>query len=412
LTGGVKNINPLSKNSFRKFLHKRKAVLIGLIVMGFGVFLVGQTVPQNFFKKIFSPQKVSVAKDSAGSKQNRPRIRVVKKPVVVEAEKKLALTINCPGNQTFCSTNGIDYTYTGTVLDPTTNCAGGFTSSTYTSSGAGVNPNIGSGIATLNNAIFNVGPTTVTWVSTDACGTTTTCVVTVTVNLSPNNASGGFTGNTICTGSNGQLTFDAIDASFVTPYTIQYTDGVTTWTQIISSATATTFNVAVNPSATTTYTLTSITNGNGCVQSSGFGDATAQIVVHQLPNNITTGGFTGNSFCVSGVGPGTLTFDADNTNFTSGSIQYSDGTTTYTQVIPNNAAFTFNAADNPTTAGNHDYTIVSITNEFGCTTTSGFNDPTARITINQLPTTPTAGTDKTIVIVGSFTLAGNKPNYW
>jgi hypothetical protein len=30
--------------------------------MGFGVFMVGQTVPNNFFKKIFSPQKVSVAK--------------------------------------------------------------------------------------------------------------------------------------------------------------------------------------------------------------------------------------------------------------------------------------------------------------------------------------------------------------
>jgi hypothetical protein len=47
--------------------------------MGFGVFLVGQTVPQNFFKKIFSPQKTSAAKDSAETKQNKQRIRVVKK---------------------------------------------------------------------------------------------------------------------------------------------------------------------------------------------------------------------------------------------------------------------------------------------------------------------------------------------
>jgi hypothetical protein len=86
-----------------------------------------------------------VAKDSVEEKHISTRSRVVKKPVVIEAEKTLALTINCPGNQTFCSTNGVDYTYTGTVLDPTTNCAGGFTSSTYSSSGAGVNPNIGSG---------------------------------------------------------------------------------------------------------------------------------------------------------------------------------------------------------------------------------------------------------------------------
>ena len=61
------------------------------MAMGFGVFLIGQTVPQNFFKKIFSPQKTSVAKDSATSNQNKPRIRVVKKPVVVDAEKILLL---------------------------------------------------------------------------------------------------------------------------------------------------------------------------------------------------------------------------------------------------------------------------------------------------------------------------------
>ena len=50
--------------------------------MGFGALLIGQTVPQNFFKKLFSPQKTSVAKDSVTSKQNKPRIRVAKKPVV------------------------------------------------------------------------------------------------------------------------------------------------------------------------------------------------------------------------------------------------------------------------------------------------------------------------------------------
>src|SRR4029079_16568651 len=144
--------------------------------------------------------------------------------------------------------------------------------------------------------VFNPGPTTVTWTAIDACNNTSTCSFIITINLAPDNTSGGFTGSTICTGSAGQLTYDAIDASFVAPYTIQYTDGITTWSQTISSASATTFNVAVNPSVNTTYTLTSITSGNGCVRTSGFGNANAQIIVRPLPNNIATNGFIGNSF--------------------------------------------------------------------------------------------------------------------
>jgi YDG domain/MBG domain (YGX type) len=106
----------------------------------------------------------------------------------------------------------------------------------------------------------------------------------VTVNDLPNNTSTGFTGNTICSGGTGTLTFDAIDATFTSPYSIQYTNGTTTWSQSISSASATTFNVVVNPTITTTYTLVSITNGIGCVRTTGFGDATAQITVNQLPS--------------------------------------------------------------------------------------------------------------------------------
>jgi hypothetical protein len=74
--------------------------------MGFGVFMVGQTVPNNFFKKIFSPQKVSAAKDSVTSKKNEARIRVAKKPIVTSDEKTLAPGITCPGNVTICLTSG------------------------------------------------------------------------------------------------------------------------------------------------------------------------------------------------------------------------------------------------------------------------------------------------------------------
>src|SRR6187397_2064532 len=55
--------------------------------MSFGALLIGQTVPQNFFKKLFSPQKVSVAKDSIRTKRSPSHRAVIKKPVVDDEEK-------------------------------------------------------------------------------------------------------------------------------------------------------------------------------------------------------------------------------------------------------------------------------------------------------------------------------------
>jgi hypothetical protein len=238
-----------------------------------------------------------------------------------------------------------------------------------------------------------------------------------TINALPDNTSFTFSGanDQVCSGSSGIFTFDAINSSFVAPYTITYqilSGAIVVGTGSATIPSASLKDITVNDVPTTPgtyiYTLTSITNGNDCVTTSGFGDATAQITVLGLPNNISTG-FTGNSFCVTG-GQGTLTFDADNTYFTSGSIQYTDGTTTWTQIIPNNDPYTFNVAVNPSSAGNHDYYLVSITNQNNCTTTSGFGDDNARITINQQPTTPDAGVDQSNCNNGSFTLAGNNPS--
>ena len=80
--------------------------------MSFGALLIGQTVPQNFFKKLFSPQKVSVVKDSVRIKKNSPHKAVIKIPVVVEEEKVLGPTITCPtpNPQTVCLTSGTTYT--------------------------------------------------------------------------------------------------------------------------------------------------------------------------------------------------------------------------------------------------------------------------------------------------------------
>ncbi|KAF0237467.1 MAG: hyalin domain-containing, partial [Prolixibacteraceae bacterium] len=122
-------------------------------------------------------------------------------------------------------------------------------------------------------------------------GTSANITLTVSGCAQPNSTD--FTGNTICAGGTGTLTFDAINATFSSPYTIVYTNGTTQWSQVIATASETTFNVAVNPTITTNYTLVSITNGAGCVRTTGFTDATAEITVRPLPaapsaGNITT----------------------------------------------------------------------------------------------------------------------------
>ncbi len=117
----------------------------------------------------------------------------------------------------------------------------------------------------------------------------------VSVGNPPNNTTTGFTGNTACPGAGGQLTYDAIDATFSTAstYTIKFTDAASnTYTQIIPTASPYTFNVTPSPVTTTTYTLISIDNST-CVRTSGFGDATAQITVSDnTPPSITATGTT------------------------------------------------------------------------------------------------------------------------
>ena len=163
-----------------------------------------------------------------------------------------AATISYDGTP-YCANEGTaNVTQTGTT--------GGSYSST---SGLSIN----SGTGAIDLAASTPGTYTVTYTiaASDGCPQVQ-ATTSITIYAVPNNASGGFTGSIICVGGTGTLTFDAINASFVTPYTISYTDGTNTWNQLIASASATTFNVAVNPTTTTTYTLVSITNGNGCVR--------------------------------------------------------------------------------------------------------------------------------------------------
>lgn len=86
---------------------------------------------------------------------------------------------------------------------------------------------------------------------------------------------GSLSGNTVCSGGTGQLTWTATEGTG--PYTVVYNDGTAdrTETNVVSG---TPFNVYTNPSVTTNYTLVSVT-GLYCPRSSGFTGGTATVTV-------------------------------------------------------------------------------------------------------------------------------------
>jgi hypothetical protein len=111
---------------------------------------------------------------------------------------------------------------------------------------------------------------------------------TVAVNESPNGALTGST--TICSGGSATLTFNS--SAGTGNYNIVYTGG--SQTGIANGGT-----FSVSPSSATTYTLSSITDANGCTRSSGFGTS-ATVSVDQpsvggtlTPSSQTTCGASG-----------------------------------------------------------------------------------------------------------------------
>ncbi|MDO5609087.1 MAG: Ig-like domain-containing protein, partial [Capnocytophaga sp.] len=108
--------------------------------------------------------------------------------------------------------------------------------------------------------------------------------VDITVNQLPNNTTTGFVGGNFCFGETATIRFNAVNATFQNPYTITYTDGTTSWTQTIPTASEEEFAVAVQPTAAGTYnyTLLSISNGT-CMRTTGFGKDTAQVRTFEQP---------------------------------------------------------------------------------------------------------------------------------
>ena len=111
-------------------------------------------------------------------------------------------------------------------------------------------------------------------------------------------------GNIICAGGTGQFTYFISRAS---PFTLIISGQ--TYAGVVSG---TPFNASPNPGSTTAYTLTSITDANGCVRTSGFIGASATITVAPSPQ----GSFTGNTICNGGTGQFTFTSSSGTGPFT------------------------------------------------------------------------------------------------
>lgn len=114
---------------------------------------------------------------------------------------------------------------------------------------------------------------TLTSVSNDCAGSITGSPAVITVNTPPSATLSGSA--SLCSGDSTLLTVTLL--SSLTPYSIDYSDGVNTST--ITGITSSTYSISVSPSATTTYTLTSISDPGVCA-----GSVLGNAVVVVLPS--------------------------------------------------------------------------------------------------------------------------------
>jgi hypothetical protein len=177
------------------------------------------------------------------------------------------VVLTCPASQTFCETPGNDYTIPALVA--TGNCSGGPLNITYEVTGATTR----SGTGADASGIFNPGASTITWTVTDACGNTTSCTTTVTINPLP---------TPVITGPS-PACVDAGTAVYSTPAVgcNTYNWTVSAGGTIIGSSTGSSITVQWTTAGTKTVTVTETMCGTGC-------SATTSTTVIVNPKPVTT----------------------------------------------------------------------------------------------------------------------------
>lgn len=224
----------------------------------------------------------------------------------------------------------------------------------------------------------SAGTSVIAYMNSNGC----TKTATVTVRSLVNNVGSGFSGSSFCAGEQATITFDANNLSGVYPYTLVYRNDTTNATEsvVIANDDATAFNVVPNPTSTTDYTLISITDANGCVRTTDFGDSTARVTINSLPTTPIVGAIT-QPTCSVAIGSVAL------------SGLPSSGTWTLTQSGTSSATITGTGTGTTISglvAGTYNFTV---TNASGCTSLASAN-----VVINAQPGTPG------IPIIDSYTL--------
>ena len=205
----------------------------------------------------------------------------------------------------------------------------------------------------------------------------------VTVNPSPTSSVLSGTA-TICSGTSTNLKVTI--ASGTGPFTVVYSDGSTN-TTLNNYASGS--NIPVSPATTTTYSLVSVTDANGCASAGLSGSAV--VTVNQAA---TASVLSGTATICSGSSTNLLVTITGGTGpFT---VVYSDGTTNSTV---NNYASGSNISVSP--ASTKTYTLVSVTDANGCTS-AGLSG-SAVVTVNAAATAS--------VLSGTTTIcSGNSTN--
>ena len=291
------------------------------------------------------------------------------------------------------------------VSAPATICKGSSATinlASITGTGSSYNLYTASSGGTLIGTIpQTVAPTTSTTyyveaVSSAGCISSTRKAVTVTVYSLVDNTGSGFSSSSFCPGNQATITFDANNGSGVLPYTVSYRNDTTLAisSQTIVTDSPTTINLSPNPTSTTHYTLLSITDANGCVNSSPS-DATATATILALPSAPTPATPT-QPTCALATGSVVLSgLPASGTINQTGFATASYSITGTTMTLSGLAIGTYN---------------FTATNASGCTSLASANVTINPLITNTYTTSWDNGTpngDQNIVFDGAFSSTGD-----
>lgn len=232
---------------------------------------------------------------------------------------------------------------------------------------------------------------------TGGCGSVNATGV-LTVNNLPNNVYNGFSATTICAGGSPQLTFDAEDATFSTPYSITYKNDATSvqYTVSIPSAAPYSFTPGDNPTSNTGYTLVSISNAT-CTRTSDFANPGANLIVRPIPTATISGTTT---VCVGASSPN-ITFTNPQTVAITITYNINEGTNQTVNVAGGGNSST-NVAVSTASAGDFVYNLVSVVYQStpNCSNTLSVS---ATVTVNSNSVAPTSITGTTTICSGDST---------